>query len=225
MTFKEISAAYDVLGDADRRKEYDEVRAMGPAAAGAGFPGGFGGGTFRVDDMGDLGDLFGGLFGRGRRGGGGPGPQRGADVETELHLSFEDAVKGVTTSVNLTTDVRCHTCRGTGPPPAPSRRPVRGAGARAPSRTTRASSRSARSARSAGDGARWWPPRARPARGPGSNTATGRSRCASRPGWKTGSASGSRAAAPRGGTAARAVTCTWSSAWTAMGCSAVGAGT
>ena len=58
-TFKEISAAYDVLGDADRRKEYDEVRAMGPAAAGfgGGFPGGFGGGggggTFRAEDMGD----------------------------------------------------------------------------------------------------------------------------------------------------------------------------
>ena len=44
-TFKEISAAYDVLGDADKRKEYDEVRAMGPAAGGfgGGFPGGFGG--------------------------------------------------------------------------------------------------------------------------------------------------------------------------------------
>jgi molecular chaperone DnaJ len=113
-TFKEISAAYDVLGDSDQRKEYDEVRAMGPAAAGAGFPGGFDGGTFRVDD---LGDLFGGLFGRGRRGGGAGGPQRGADVETELHLAFEDAVNGVTTSVNLTTDVRCHTCGGSGAAP------------------------------------------------------------------------------------------------------------
>ncbi len=121
--FKEISAAYDVLGDADRRKEYDEVRAMGPAAAG-GFPGGFPGGgtTFRVEDMGDLGDLFGGLFGRGRRGAG-TQPQRGADVETELHLSFEDAVQGVTTSVNVTTDVRCHTCSGSGS--APGTRPDR----------------------------------------------------------------------------------------------------
>jgi molecular chaperone DnaJ len=119
--FKEISAAYDVLGDADRRKEYDEVRALGPMAGG--FPGGFGGGggtTFRVD-VGDLGDLFGGLFGRGRRGGGGggggTGPQRGADVEAELRLSFEDAVKGITTSVNVTTDVRCHTCHGSGAAP------------------------------------------------------------------------------------------------------------
>jgi molecular chaperone DnaJ len=121
-TFKEISAAYDVLGDADRRKEYDEVRTMGPAAGGGGFPGGFGGpggGTFRVEDMGDLGDLFGGLFNRGsRRGGGGTaGPQRGQDVETELHLSFEDAVQGVTTSVNLTMDARCHTCGGSGSAP------------------------------------------------------------------------------------------------------------
>jgi molecular chaperone DnaJ len=121
--FKEISAAYDVLGDADKRKEYDEVRAMGPAAGG--FPGGGGGfpggGTFRVDDAGDFSDLFGGLFGRGRRGAHQAGPQRGADVETELHLTFEDAVSGVTTSVNLTTDARCHTCSGTGS--APGTRP------------------------------------------------------------------------------------------------------
>ena len=159
-TFKEISAAYDVLGDADRRKEYDEVRAMGPAAGGfGGFPGGFGGpggGTFRVEDMGDLGDLFGGLFGRGRRGRAAAraGPQRGADVETELHLSFEDAVQGVTTSVNLTTDARCHTCGGIGCGPGHAARhlpPLRRC--RAPSRTTRVSSRSARSARSARGGA------------------------------------------------------------------------
>lgn len=123
-TFKEISAAYDVLGDADRRKEYDEVRAMGPAAGMGGFPGGFGGGgtTFRVEDVGDLGDLFGGLFGRGRRGGAASSPQRGSDVETELHLSFEDAVNGVTTSVNLTTDARCKTCGGSGS--APGTRPA-----------------------------------------------------------------------------------------------------
>jgi molecular chaperone DnaJ len=90
---------------------------MGPAAGG--FPGfGRGGATYQTGDMGDLGDLFGGLFGRGRRSGGGAtGPQRGSDVETELHLSFEDAVKGVTTSVNVTTDARCHTCGGSGSAP------------------------------------------------------------------------------------------------------------
>src|SRR5579863_2349547 len=86
--FKEISAAYDVLGDADKRKEYDEVRRMGPMAGGFGTPGGFGsggaGGSFRVEDLGDLGDIFGGLFGGGARQSRrrGRGPQRGADVET-----------------------------------------------------------------------------------------------------------------------------------------------
>jgi molecular chaperone DnaJ len=113
--FKEISAAYDVLGDADRRKEYDEVRRLGPAPGGFGSPGGT---TFRVEDMGDLGDIFGGIFGGGRTGRRRPrGPQRGADVETELHLSFEDAVHGVTTSVNLPEDARCHTCHGSGAAP------------------------------------------------------------------------------------------------------------
>jgi len=126
--FKEISAAYDVLNDAATRKEYDSVRTMGPMSGGSGFPGGFGGtqgGTFRVEDLGDLGDIFGGLFNRGsRRGttGRGTGPQRGADIEAELHLSFEDAVAGVTTSVHLTTDVRCHTCHGSGS--APGTQPV-----------------------------------------------------------------------------------------------------
>jgi molecular chaperone DnaJ len=115
--FKEISAAYDVLGDADKRKEYDDIRKHGP------IPGGFGGtapggGSFRVDDMGNLGDLFGGLFGnRGRTTTQTRGPQRGADMEAALHLSFSDAVHGVTTSVNVPEDARCSNCRGTGAAP------------------------------------------------------------------------------------------------------------
>ena len=72
--FKEVSAAYDVIGDADKRKEYDEVRRLGPmggmfggggGAPGAGF-GGPGGSTFTTEDFGGgLGDILGGLFGRG----------------------------------------------------------------------------------------------------------------------------------------------------------------
>jgi molecular chaperone DnaJ len=123
--FKEISAAYDVLGDAARRKEYDEVRRLGPVGnpfAGAGRAGREGFSTsFRVDD---LSDLLGGIFGRGgrgRAGGGGPsGPQRGVDLEAELHLSFDDAVGGVTTTVNVTSDVACSTCGGTGAAPGTS---------------------------------------------------------------------------------------------------------
>jgi molecular chaperone DnaJ len=113
--FKEISAAYDVLGDAEKRKEYDEVRTHGPLG-GFGTPGG---GTFRMEDVGDLGDLFGGLF---RTGGTRPqrGPQRGADMEAQLHLSFQDAVHGVTTSVNVPQEVRCSNCRGSGAAPGTS---------------------------------------------------------------------------------------------------------
>jgi len=120
--FKEISAAYDVVGDADKRTKYDEVRRLG--SVGGGFPGGGGGGGFGGFGGGaegvDLGDLLGGLFGRGRRGGGGPrpqGPVRGADLETELHLSFEDALAGITTSVHLVSDAVCSTCHGNGAEP------------------------------------------------------------------------------------------------------------
>jgi len=119
--FKEISAAYDVIGDEERRKEYDEVRRLGPAGAGFGG-GGPGGYSFTTDNLGDLGDLFGNLFNRGRgrgrnRDSSTVGPQRGADLETELQLSFEGAVQGVTTTVNLTSDVACHTCHGSGAKP------------------------------------------------------------------------------------------------------------
>lgn len=131
--FKEISAAYDVLGDEAKRKEYDEVRRLGAAGnpfagmGGSGRPGGFTG-NFRVDDLGDLlGNIF-GRSGRGRNataGGAGPtsatvggmGAQRGADLETSLHLSFMDAVNGLTTTVNVTSEVTCHTCHGNGAAP------------------------------------------------------------------------------------------------------------
>ena len=111
--FKEVSVAYDVLGDAEKRKEYDEVRRLGPAAAGFGGQGSPGGFNFQTGDFGDLGDLFGGLFGGGRR----QRAQRGADLETALHLSFRDAVMGVTTSVSLPSTDPCHTCGGRGAAP------------------------------------------------------------------------------------------------------------
>src|ERR671937_728946 len=65
--FKEVQAAYDVLSDPAKRKQYDRFGAANgrPGAGGPG-PGGF---NFRVEDLGDLGDLFGGLFGGGRAGG------------------------------------------------------------------------------------------------------------------------------------------------------------
>ncbi len=125
--FKEISSAYDVLGDHARRKEYDEVRRLGPLAGGFGAggttrSGGFGSGgsgTFRTADLGDLGDLFGGLFGGSRTGGTRrtTTQRRGRDVEATLNLSFRDAVLGVTTSVNVPQDEQCHICNGSGATP------------------------------------------------------------------------------------------------------------
>jgi len=121
--FKELSAAYDVLGDPDKRAEYDEVRRSGPMSGGFGRPGGFGGpgqpgGGFRVraEDVGDLGDLFSGLFGRSprARADAGSSPWRGNDLQAALHLSFLDAVLGVTTSVHLVGEVVCSSCDGSG---------------------------------------------------------------------------------------------------------------
>lgn len=119
--FKEISAAYDVVGDEARRKEYDEVRRMGPVGGFGGGGPGPGTGGFTFTDVGDLGDLFGGLFNRGSgprgRGRGGAGPQRGEDLRSEIHLSFEDAVRGLTTSVHLTSEAACSRCNGVGAEP------------------------------------------------------------------------------------------------------------
>ena len=123
--FKEISAAYDVLGDEGKRKEYDEIRRLGPTAGGYMGPGGPGGaaGGFNFNVGADgLGDLLGQMFGRGARsrGGGasaGAGPRRGGDVEATLTLSFVDAAKGLSTSLHLTSDATCSTCNGSGAKP------------------------------------------------------------------------------------------------------------
>lgn len=108
--FKEVSAAYDVLGDSKKRAEYDEARRLGPM--GGGFPGGFSG-----DFSGGMGinmeDLFGGLFGQG-----GPNRgRRGSDLETTLTLPFLESINGITTTVNITSDAACSTCGGNGAKP------------------------------------------------------------------------------------------------------------
>jgi molecular chaperone DnaJ len=132
--FKDVSAAYDVLGDAERRRKYDEVRDMAAAGFGAGgfpgtgrrggsngrsgggFPGGF---NYETVDLGDLlGDMFGG--GRSGRAGAPQPPQRGADLETEVRLTFEQAMSSATVPVKLTGPAVCSTCRGSGAAPGTS---------------------------------------------------------------------------------------------------------
>jgi molecular chaperone DnaJ len=134
--FKDVSAAYDVLGDDEKRKSYDQVREMGASgfggfgpggfgrqpggrggAGGAGWPGGAGGATYVNAE--DLGDLFGGLFGgAGRsRAGATPRPQRGADLETDVRITFDDAMTGTTVPVKITGPAVCETCHGSGAAP------------------------------------------------------------------------------------------------------------
>ena len=124
--FKEISAAYDVLGNEEKRTSYDRVREMGAGGFGPGFGGAGGAGAggwpggvrYEQVDVDDLSDLFGGLFGgAGRRGGRGAGARRGADLETEVTISFDDAMQGTTLPVRIDGPAPCSRCGGSGAEP------------------------------------------------------------------------------------------------------------
>ena len=103
--FKEIQGAYDVLSDPEKRKQYD---AGGGLFGGQAGPGGFGA---------DIGDIFQTIFGR--RGGAAPGrePMRGRDLETEVTLSFDQAMGGTELPVTVPKRAACETCHGSGAEP------------------------------------------------------------------------------------------------------------
>jgi molecular chaperone DnaJ len=111
--FKEVQHAYDVLSDADKRKQYDRFGSQNGRA---------GGGPQNVNlgdfDIGDLGDIFGGLFGgRAQQRAQRRQPVRGADVEAQVHLSFEDSLGGAEAKVPVELTVACRECGGTGAQP------------------------------------------------------------------------------------------------------------
>lgn len=117
--FKEASEAYAILSDPDKRRQYDQ---FGHAA----FEGGAGGGGFDFNDMGDIfgsfgdifGDLFGGGFGGSRRANN--GPMKGANVRTQVRITFEEAVFGCKKEIDMILKDECPDCHGTGAKPGTS---------------------------------------------------------------------------------------------------------
>ena len=112
--FKDVQAAYDILSDTEKRQAYDRYGAEGAAQ-------GFGPGGVRFEnvDLGDLSDLlgnFGSFFGRGQRAAR-PRPERGADLESRVRISFDDALEGVQIRVPVEVETACHVCGGSGAEP------------------------------------------------------------------------------------------------------------
>src|SRR3954453_5051572 len=130
--FKAVAEAYDVIGDADKRAKYDEMRSayaggFGGGFRGGGFPGGGGGGGFDLHALpgergggsggGGFGDMFGDLFGGSGRARRAPRAQKGPDGETSATISFTEAIAGVPVQLRLASASPGPDCKGTGGKP------------------------------------------------------------------------------------------------------------
>ena len=112
--FKEVSEAYDVLSDPDKKARYDQYGF-------AGVEGAYGQGGFNMDDFAQRGDindifadLFGGMFGGSRRRSNPTGPREGDDLRCDVEITLQEALSGKTVEIKVPHTVECKACRGTG---------------------------------------------------------------------------------------------------------------
>lgn len=112
--FKEINEAYEVLGNAKKKQQYDQFGSTG-GPGGAGF-GGFDFSGFQQGDMGGLGDIFESFFGGGGGGARGQrrGRNRGGDLQVRISIAFAEVLSGVKKTIAIEKFVSCAECKGTG---------------------------------------------------------------------------------------------------------------
>lgn len=116
--FKEVNEAYQILSDEQKRAQYDQFGSAGPNMGGGYDAGGFGGFDFSgFQQQGgfefDIGDMFGDIFGSGRR----AKQRRGEDLQTNLNIDFKESIFGVERELNIKKPSVCNTCKGNGAKP------------------------------------------------------------------------------------------------------------